>query len=185
MSLRLITPPASTPITLTEAKEHLRVTASSEDTYITALIETATNHVEQYTNRAIVEQTWELVLDEFSDTILIPRGPVTSITSFKYFDLNSVEQTIDPANYALDEVGDPQWIIKERSYTWPRLDDSINNITIRFVAGYTTTPPAIKHAILLLVSHWYEMRGPASDRQIYDVPHAVDALLANYRSFAL
>jgi uncharacterized phiE125 gp8 family phage protein len=184
MSLRLITAPASYPVTLEEAKLQCRVDSSDEDTLLNGLIAAATDYVELYTGRAIVSQTWELVLDDFSDAMLIPKGPVSSITSVKYIDVDDVEQTISSSNYTLDGVSDPQWLVKASDYTWPEVADGVNNVIIRFVAGYATVPPSIKHAVLLLIGQWFDSRAAATDKAIIAMPHAVEALLTNYRSFA-
>tara|TARA_R110000782_G_scaffold167129_10_gene259363 strand:+ start:3535 stop:4098 length:564 start_codon:yes stop_codon:yes gene_type:complete len=187
MSLRLITAPATMPVSLAEVKANSRIDVdnSDEDTFLSGLIAAATDHVENYTGRALVSQTWELVLDAFSPSILLPKGPVTSIVSVKYFDPDEAEQTVSPANYALDDVADPQWLVRASNYSWPAVADGINNVTIRFICGYATVPPAIKHAILLLVDHWDQNRSATSDKPVSTVPHAVDDLLVNYRSFVV
>jgi uncharacterized phiE125 gp8 family phage protein len=184
MSLRLITAPASYPVTLAEAKAQCRVEGSDEDTLLGGLISAATDHVEQYTGRAIVSQTWELVLDDFSNAMLIPKGPVTAVSSVKYIDTADVEQTVTDTNYTLDDASDPQWLVKASDYTWPTVAGGVNNVIIRFVCGYATVPPSIKHAILLLIAQWYDNRADATDRPLIAMPNAVEALLTNYRSFA-
>lgn len=185
MSLRLITAPASYPVTLEEAKLQCRVDSSDEDTLLNGLIAAATDYVELYTGRAIVSQTWELVLDDFTDSILLPKGPVSAITSVKYIDTSEVEQTVSSNNYTLDGVSDPQWLVKASDYTWPEVADGVNNVIIRFVAGYATVPPSIKHAILLLIGQWFDNRSAINVGNITsDLSHTVEALLTNYRSFA-
>jgi uncharacterized phiE125 gp8 family phage protein len=184
MSLRLITAPASYPVTAVEAKSQCRIEDTSSDTLIDGLIAAATEYVELYTGRAIVSQTWELVLDDFSDAMLIPRGPVTSITSVKYFDTADVEQTVTGTNYVLDAASDPQWVVKASDYTWPEVAEGVNNVIVRFVCGYSTVPAPIKQAILLLIGQWYDNRADATDRPLIAMPNAVEALLTNYRSFA-
>jgi uncharacterized phiE125 gp8 family phage protein len=84
----------------------------------------------------------------------------------------------------LDSASDPQWLVKASDYVWPVVSDGVNNVVIRFVAGFTTPPAPIKQAILLLVGQWYDNRAAATDRPLIAVPNAVEALLTNYRSFA-
>ena len=184
MSLRLNTAPASYPVTLEEAKLHCRVDDDADDTLVEGLIAAATDYVENYTGRAIVSQTWELVLDDFSDAMMFPKGPVTAITSVKYIDADSVEQTVTSTNYTLDAASDPQWVVKASDYTWPAVSDGVNNVIVRFVCGYATVPASIKQAILLLIGQWYDNRADATDRPMIAMPNAVAALLTNYRSFA-
>jgi uncharacterized phiE125 gp8 family phage protein len=98
MSLRLITAPTTYPVTLAQAQAQTRVNLARDDDYLNLLIAAATDYAEQYTGKAIMEQTWELVLDGFSDAIQIPKGPISSVTSVKYFDAANVEQTISNTN---------------------------------------------------------------------------------------
>lgn len=178
MSLRLITPAATYPVTRAEAKLQCKVDGSDEDSLIDTYISVATAHVESVTGRAIISQTWEQVLDDFSDAMMLPKGPVQSVTSVKYFDTDSVEQTLSALDYTLDNVSDPAWVVKNEDATWPDVADGVNNVTIRFVAGYSTVPPELKAAILLCVAYFYDNRSTGQ------IPEVVDRLLTNHRSFA-
>jgi uncharacterized phiE125 gp8 family phage protein len=184
MSLRLITAPTDYPVSLAEAKTHCRIDGSDEDALVSGLIAAATEYIELYTGRAINPQTWEAVYDDFTDAISLPKGPVTAITSVKYIDAEGNEQTVTDTNYRLDSASDPQWLVKASDYVWPVVSDGVNNVVIRFVAGFTTPPAPIKQAILLLVGQWYDNRAAATDKPLIAVPNAVEALLTNYRSFA-
>jgi len=65
MPLVRTTAPAAEPVTLAEAKMHLRVIDSSEDSLISMLIASARQHAETITRRALVTQSWKLTLDQF------------------------------------------------------------------------------------------------------------------------
>lgn len=65
MPVRLVTPPASEPLTLAEAKAHLRLDTALDDDYVTSLIAGARHYVEQVSWRGVLPQTWELVLPGF------------------------------------------------------------------------------------------------------------------------
>lgn len=65
MGIRLTQAPVEEPVTLDEAKLHLRVTDSSEDTLITMLISAARIHAENVCRRVFVTQKWDLFLDAF------------------------------------------------------------------------------------------------------------------------
>lgn len=177
MGLRLITAPASYPVTLTEAKAQCRVDGSDEDALLNSYIAMATAHVESVTGRAIISQTWELVIDDFSDAIMLTKGPVQSVTSVKYIDTNEVEQTLATDQYTLDNVSDPAWIVKPDDVTYPEVADGVNNVVIRFVAGYATVPAELKAAIQVLIASWYDNRSTA------EIPGAVHALMTNHRAF--
>ena len=92
MGYQVITPPTE-PVTLADARLHLRVTDTAEDALIGVWITAAREACEHYTQRSIGSQTLELRLDEFPDgAIDLPRSPVTAITSLKYIDTNGTEQ---------------------------------------------------------------------------------------------
>src|SRR5262245_27210237 len=105
MALRLITPPASEPISLTLAKSHLRVDHTDDDTLITAQIAGARFFAEKFTARAFITQTWELVIDQFpTNEIKIPLPPLQTVNHIKYDDAGGVEQTVNTGNYFVDSV---------------------------------------------------------------------------------
>jgi uncharacterized phiE125 gp8 family phage protein len=191
MSLRLITAPTDYPVTLAEVKAQCRVDGTDSDGLLNTYIAAATNYVEQYTGRALMSQVWELVLDDFTDAMLIPKGPVQSVDSVKYYDSDSILQTLDTAVYAADLVSDPSWVVRVSDQTWPTVAAGVNNVVIRFTCGYATVPEAIRAAIFMLVSQWNDERSSISsvrqsvtaDGGIPTLPNTVDALLCNYRSF--
>jgi hypothetical protein len=74
MPVQLITPPASEPVTLGEAKDHLRLEHALDDAYITTLISAARQHIEQACWRGLVTQTWELVLESFAGEDTLELG---------------------------------------------------------------------------------------------------------------
>src|SRR5262245_51885551 len=119
MALRLISGPTVEPITLTEAKAHLRVDHTADDTLIAMYIAAARTDCEEWTARAFVAQTWELVLDEFpDDEILLPRPPLQSVESIKYDDADGLEQTLATTEYAVDDASQPGWVVPVTT-GWP------------------------------------------------------------------
>lgn len=166
MALRLITAPAFEPVTLDEAKLHLRVDHDEEDALISSLIMASRTFVEQFTGRALVEQTWELVIDEFPiREIEIPRPPLISVNSVKYDDSSGTEQTLSTSDYSVDNVSEPGWVVPVVS-GWPGVFEGINSVRINFVAGYAsnnspptdTIPASLKAAVLLQLGNLYENR---------------------------
>ena len=171
MALRLITAPAVTPVTLAEAKAHLVVDHSDDDTLIQAYINAATGYCDGphgFLGRALVDQTWELVLDEFPvNEIRIPLPPLISVVHVKYDDAAGVEQTVSSSTYTVDNVSEPGWILPASSGMWPSTFDGINAVRVRFRAGYIdatvspvlmAVPPDIRAAILLYVGTLYNGR---------------------------
>lgn len=166
--LKLITAPAVEPVSSTEAKLHCRIDTNADDTLITMLIATARRTVEADSGRALITQTWELVLDGFpaSTKIRMPLPPLQSITHIKYYTnaTPSVEATFASTNY-LVSVDDPYGglIVLKDSASWPSITDPLEKgaVRIRFICGYglaAAVPEIYKQAMLLLIGHWYENR---------------------------
>jgi hypothetical protein len=65
MTIRRVTPPATEPVTLDEAKDHLRLETGLDDAYVTKLIKRARELLEKLCWRAFLLQTWELTLPGF------------------------------------------------------------------------------------------------------------------------
>jgi len=199
MGLTLVTAPSVEPITAAEAKTHLRVTHSSDDTYIASLIIAAREYVENYLGRALVQQTWDLKLDEWpSFPFEMPKPLLSSVTSIKYYGTDDTEYTWAATNYVVDTDSVPGRIDLAYGISRPTtaLRD-MNGVIIRFAAGYAplvgdppvvTTdyraniPTAIKQALFLLVGHWYENREEVvTGAVVSKIPQVSEALLAPYR----
>lgn len=197
MSLRLITAPSVEPLSLAEVKEHLRVSSTDEDTKIAMCIAAARSHVEGpygFLGRALVTQTWELVLDTFpTNEIKIPLPPLQSVSSIKYDDAAGDEQTVDTADYSVDDVSQPGWVVPSTS-GWPTTFEGVNAVRVRFVAGYdaddSVSPPDltanipadIKAAMLLHIGSMFEHREQVIVGQTaVALPWGAEQLLRPYR----
>ncbi|MCC6426278.1 MAG: phage head-tail connector protein [Phycisphaerales bacterium] len=161
--------PASSPVSLAEAKTHCRVDIDDDDALLASLIAAATDVVEKRCQRALITQTLRLSLDEFPrdkcgvvQPILLPRPRLQSITSIAYTDSAGDAQTLDSADYQLDDQVEPAEIWPAVGESWPDTQEGkINAVQITYVAGYgdaAAVPDGLKQAIKLLVGHWYENR---------------------------
>lgn len=182
MALKLINGPASEPVTLTEAKAHLRVDGTDDDTYITALIVAAREGAENMTRRALMTQTWELTLDAFPDAFELIRVPVQSVTSITYDDPDGISTVLSSSLYSLDNADDAglAYVVPAYNTTWPSTQDSINAVKLRYVSGYAnaaSVPQQIKSWMLLRVGLLYEHRESViAGVPIAKVPY-IDSLL--------
>lgn len=163
MALRLITAPTVLAVSLVEAKSHLRVDLSDDDTLITAMITSATEAAEQMTGRAIMPQTWELSLDAFPDAIELTRTPVSAITSITYKNTAGAPIVLSNTLYALNNADDYGFAQVSPVYAgvWPDTLSDINAVALRYVAGYANAaavPESIKAWIKLQVGAMYENR---------------------------
>jgi uncharacterized phiE125 gp8 family phage protein len=174
MASVLVTGPASEPVSLTEAKLHLRVDGSDEDTLISALIVAAREAAEAYTRRALVTQTWRYTCDQLATAVTLPHQPLQSVTSIAIdgetlastaYEVDTASGRVKPlASYAADDIG---------------------GIAITYVAGYgaaSDVPQTIRQAMLLMIGHWYEHREAVITGSISsELPLTAKALLAPYR----
>jgi uncharacterized phiE125 gp8 family phage protein len=186
MSYRLIEPPSTEPISLQEAKEHLRVDGDEENSLINSLIITARDFVEKRTGRALVTQKIELTLDEWpANEIILPMPPVQSIDSIVYKDKNNIEHVLDSSGYFSDLDSEPARIVPNES--WPSVElYPVGAIKVRYTAGYDTAsvPTSLKQAMLLLIGTWYENREAVLvGNTANQIPFTVDALIWPYRMF--
>lgn len=182
--------PADEPITTDEARDHLRISHTSENPLIDAYIKAARLYVEAYTKRQLVEATWLLRLDRFPPReISVPLPPLSSVTSVAYVDENGDAQTWDAALYQSDLDSEPGRIKPIEGGSFPSTQaNTYATVTVTFVAGYgglSDVPERFKHAIKLMVGHWFEFREPVVDGRVMKVPISVDALLAQDRMWRL
>ncbi len=193
MSLTLVTAPAAEPVSLEEAKLHLRVDSDADDDLVATLIEAARNNVEAHTSRALVNQTWDLKLDTFppSHIFELPRPPLSSVTSITYVDIDGVEQTWASADYTVQANAGPYsmpgTVALAYGASYPTHRSQPDAVTVRFVAGYgadgSSVPAAIRQAVLLLIGEMYARREVAIAGTIISrIPFGVDSLLASFRA---
>jgi uncharacterized phiE125 gp8 family phage protein len=172
--------PATEPVTLTEAKAHLYVDGTADDTLITALIVAAREQAELFTRRSFVTQTWQALLDNFPvGGINLPYGPLASVSSIAYLDDNGDSQTLSTDVYAVDTVG--QRVHLKYDQVWPTTRNIENAITITYVTGYTVVPQSIKAAVLLLVGEMFKNREESGPSNIAQLPLTAERLLWPYR----
>ena len=202
---KLITAPALGPVSLEEAKAHLRITENTEQdgVLIPQLIDVARTHLETICNRVFITQTWEVYYEQFpaEDCISLPLGQLQSVTEFEWTDsaaqvhawtvsgLNLMEGAIVRAH--VNKVEEPGEIELAYDQTWPT--DTLktaNPIRIKFTCGYgddsSAVPAPIKQAMLLQIGHLYEHTSEVSMGQsaVIDskmTARGVDALIENYR----
>jgi uncharacterized phiE125 gp8 family phage protein len=161
MTLIVVTPPTEEPLTTAEAKQHLVVEHSNDDTLIAAQIEAARRLAELRTNRQLVVATYDWKIDRFTDRIRLPKPPTVSVTSIKYIDTDGAEQTLDTSVYDVQPNSVPGEIRLAYQQSWPSIRMEPEPITIRFVTGYAdaaSVPQAIKRWMLMKVGDMYNHR---------------------------
>ena len=181
MYASVVTPPASEPVSLDEAKAWLKATGTDDDAQLLGLVSAARELAEAFTNRSFVSRTlayrvepaggrepwfpghYELPYDYFRASrwparVRLPGGPVTAVTSFSVDSSSGSPVVWDPSSYRLS--GDALEIIGPSSGDW------LGRATVTYVAGYggpAEVPSSIKTAILMTAASMF------SERAGYDV----------------
>lgn len=193
--LTLVTAPSEYPVTLAEAKAHCRVDFTDDDTYITSLITAATTYLDyQYgiLGQALITQRWSVAVDgpavdaeENFDHIHIPIVPTQTLISIQYYDTDEVLQTATLSDFRLVADGSWAYVRPNTGVDWPTTYDRADAITVTADCGFgdpEDVPSTIKHAMLLLICHWYENRESVSAGiDMMTVPMTFDALIAPHR----
>jgi len=197
MNLKIETAPTEEPISLEEAKRHLRLAVTAgdassyneEDGLLERLIATARGQAETSTGRALITQTWNLYLDAWpaGDFIEVPLPPLVSATvTYRLEDDSGYDNTF--SDVVVDTVREPGRITLLDGYTWPTEDlYTTNAIKVTFIGGYggaDDVPYEIKSAVLLMLSDLYENRGDVVVGTTIGKNDAADMLLLPYRAWS-
>jgi hypothetical protein len=205
----IVTAPTVDPVSMDEAKDHLRVDHDDEDDTIAAVIRAATRRAELHCNRSFITQTRRLYLDFFppggvrygrlaygertieqggsNSAIRLPHGPVQSVSSIQYYDTSGVQQTLSSSLYQLDAKSLYARVVPAPDESWPDTEDErLNAVTVTYVAGYGTTastvPDPIRQAVLLMVGDLYEHRASIGVGTVaYQLNLTAELLLSDYR----
>lgn len=178
---KVTTAPAEEPVSLVEAKLHLRVDHDAENSLITSLITAARQWCEDYERRAYITQSITAKMQRFGKQIILPRPVLQTVTSVKYIDTGGDEQTLDAGVYDVDTYREPGRITLAHNQSWPALRGDINGVEVIYVAGYgdaaTDVPARTRAAIKLLVGHLYENREETTTLTINELPLGIKSLL--------
>ncbi len=165
--LKRVTQPPVEPVSLAEAKAHIRVDSEDDDALIQGLIASAREWVENHLDRTLIRTQWQMRLDYFPHTISLPRQPFTQeqhlqSVAISYTDAMGSVIVLPASNYRVLGDRTPAVVMPPYSGSWPSARYDSDSITVTWWAGYgpdqNTVPRAIKHAMLMLVGFWYENR---------------------------
>lgn len=184
----LLAGPAEEPVSLAEAKAFLKVDDGAEDALIATLIAAARMHVEGVTGRALLAQSWRVVLDDWPGDrqVKLPVTPFMAVTEITAYDMAGAGHDIALAQF----LSEPDRLLLPTKVTGMPVLRERQGIEIDYVAGYGTEPedvPAdIRQALLALVAYWHEHRDAvivAGSGSV--VPSGFDRLVAGYRRVRL
>lgn len=188
------------PLTLAEAKRHLRVDDDDADTNadISSAITTARMDAEHRLQRSLITTVWQYTAGGFhwsawrdwrdwtnQGPIRLSMGEVNTIVHIKYTDVNGVLRTLAEDQYQLHD----NCITPAPGVSWPdTLADKAGAIEVRYSAGYGDTaaavPGPIKSWLRLAVADLWEQRRRSTEKPL--VPqHFADHLLDAYRIWSV
>jgi uncharacterized phiE125 gp8 family phage protein len=160
MTSYLLAGPAEEPVSLAEAKAFLKVDDSAEDGLITTLIGAARMHVEGVTGRALLAQSWRVVLDDWPDNgvVKLPVTPFVAVTEITAYDTAGAAHEVPLAQF----MSEPDRLLLPSTVAGMPVLRERQGIEVDYVAGFGTEPEDvpvdIRQALLLLVGYWYEHR---------------------------
>lgn len=145
MALKLITPPATEPITLADVEAQIQATLPvDQETLVNGYISAIRQRGENEMRRAMITQTWDLVLDAFPGStgrnpfaaLEIPLPPLQSVVSVKYLATDGTLTTLAAGYYVVDLDSTPGRVMPAYGKTWPATLDYPGAVRVQFVAGY-------------------------------------------------
>lgn len=187
--------PAVRPITVDEARAHLRIDHHDDDVLIDALVDAAVDHLDGINGvlgRALVTQSWRASYHEFpSDGMIpLPLAPVQSVTSIVYTDTAGDEQTLAVDRYYVQTDAARPFVERAEGTSWPEVAQRSAAVRVTAVYGYgdaaTDVPAPIRHALLMIVADAYEYRETVAvgvSAAPLPMSATVDRLLLPYRRF--
>jgi uncharacterized phiE125 gp8 family phage protein len=191
MPLVMTSPPQAEPVTVADAKAHMRIDGTDEDILIASLLLTSRLHIETALSLALITQSWTLRLDRWPQTrhVELPMTPLQSVDAVRVKDAIGGFHLIAPAGYLVDIASRPARLIWN-GIVPPEPGIAADGIEIDVTAGFgpdaLSVPAPLKHAILMLTAHWYEHRNPGEiGANGARVPEAVSSLINPFRTIRL
>lgn len=188
MGLKLFAAASAQPITVADAKANSRVEDSVEDSLWSLWIDSAVAEAESWTGMAIMDQTWDQLLDEFPPAeIELLKYPVQSITAVTYVDESGAAQTLASSNYTHDPAAFPGFVLPAYAVEWPATRDQANAVTVRMRCGYASAaavPADIRRWLMGACDFYYQHRGPVlPNGKPVELPRSYMMRLDPYRVF--
>lgn len=156
---------------------------SSEFESVEAMLRAATQAAEDDTQRALMPQTWQMVLSGFpaSGRIVLERPPFIEVVSLSYYETDgtSSELVVSPAEFQIAPSGaySKAVLTPLDGQSWPSAGTRSDAVTITYRAGYEDTADQvlqlINAGIGLMVGEMYKLRS-LSVHAVHNTPSALD-----------
>lgn len=182
-----IAAPSQPPVTLSECKDHLRMTGSAEDATIQGMADAAINYVDGLgvLGRAMITQTWRQYFDAGVDVVPLEMTPVQSLVAVGYVDADGAVQAATLSDFEIFGPSRAATLRPKSGFAWPSADNRPGSLWVDYVAGYGDdphdVPHTVRHAIKMLVAHYDMQRMGASEKAMQEVPFGFSDLIAAER----
>lgn len=180
-SLKILTRSSTLPLTLAQAKDHLRVDHNADDASISGFLESAVDMIERRIGRSLRGLTATLYLSEFpagDEPIYVPRPPLVSVTGITYTNTSGDSVTLTAGLYEVITAAVPGEIIPISGLTWPAALDRRGSVLVTFAAGDAEKVPAsLLDAIRLYLDLDYHDNEATKSQRIRE---RIEALIAGH-----
>ena len=187
-ALELLEAPAVTPVSLAEVRRQLRIEHEDDDLLLVRLINVATAYTDVMgaLGHAMISQKWgQWVTNTPEQSVKLTLGPVISVDAVKYYDTDGNLQTDTLSNYEIYGTQFAKTIGPKEGFNWPVAEDRSDAIRIEYTIGYGTSasdvPDTLRHAMMMLIGHWYENRETTMMDELSNIPYGFDALMDMHR----
>lgn len=162
VSIAAFEPTLEEPITLEEAKKHLRLQGvlDDEDSQIQMMIVAARRLAEGKLNRTIVQREIAATFDGWGSKMRLPKPPFIELLGVDYLDSESVSQSMPVDSYYVLQGSEPAEVAFVGGAPLPALAKRRGTITVRYLAGYPDgqVPEDLKSWMLLQIGSLYAHR---------------------------
>ena len=187
-ALQLLEAPAAAPVLLAEVKGQLGIEHPDHDLMIDRLIKTAVAYTDAKgaLGHAMITQKWgEWVNSVPPQYVRLAMGPLIEVTAVQYYDIDGALQTDTLSNYEITGTDFTTRIGPKSGFNWPVTQDRADAIRIEYTAGYGATsasvPETLRHAMMLLIGHWYDNRENTMMDELSNIPYGFDMLVDMHR----
>ena len=177
------------PVSLATLKSFLKIDTNDEDTILQMCLDSATDTIQQYLKRILVEAEYDFWLDIFppinenneyrifnASEIFLPFPPIILVKSIKTYNEANAETTFATAAYQVDQSNGR--IFLNDGYTWPTDLRNKNAVKINYTCGMNSECPAsLKQAVIIYASQIYNARCECA------MPDSVKKMISGYKLY--
>lgn len=164
----LVTAATLKPVTLLQAKKHCEVPLddTTHEDQLEMLIDVATDQFENDCDICLLTQSHKVYLQDWPERIYLPKRPIQSVTSVRYYDSSNSQQTLSTSIYSLNPP--ERSLVLKINQDWPSVaTDRWDAIEVEYVCGFASAdsvPAAARHAVLMLVGYYFGQNRGDNDR---------------------